>query len=240
MDGLAGSHKAIAQVRVLVELEVTTAEVEIILVVTLSKLLGHSTVSGALESGLENDLSRTTTKIKDSGSLALIGTANLAEKVVGGDPSINTFERTVHDNDTLVLLVDDREGVILLEVSSDFSKNSIGSFLANHSKTSGGLDGDGSAALEGVGNGIHSDLHEGIETLGSGHRVAVILAEATDILLGHLELLVLKLRGIATVVELVDVDSRTSAAGIDHENVLDNGLVLGVRLCASFGTVGRI
>jgi hypothetical protein len=227
-------------VRVLVKLEVATTKVEVILVVASSKLLRHSTGSSALEGRLENNLGRATTKIENGSCLTMIRATDLAKEVVGGDPSINTLERAVHDNNTLILLVNNGERVILFKVSSDFGENSIGGFLANHSETSGGLDGNGSATLEGLGNSVHGDLHEGIETLGSGHRVAVVLAEATDRLLGHLELLMFELGGRTTVVELVDVDSGTSAAGVDHKNILDNRLVLGEGLCATIGAVSGI
>ena len=240
VNGFTSSHQAVAKVRVLVQGELTTSERELVLVVALSKLLGHATMSSLLESRLEDNLSGTTAKVENGGSGALIRTANLTKEVVGSDPSVDTLVRSIHDVDTVVLLGDNGERVLGLQMGANRIENLLRALGTNHAKTSGRLYGNGAAGLELIGNSAHGNLHKGVKSVSSGLGVVLILAEAADLFLGHLELLVLELGGRTAVVELVDVDSGSSATGVDHQDILDDGLILGAGARASIRSVRRV
>ena len=243
-DGVAGRHKAVAQVRVLVQVELATAEVELVLVVAVGQLLRHAAAGEALEGRLEHDLGGTTAEIEDGSGRAVVRTANLAEEVVDSDPGIDTLVGTVHHGDTVLLLGNNGEGVFALEVLADRIEDLLALLGTNQAQTGGGLDGNGRAGLELVGNNLEGSLHQGVQTLGGGQRIVLIRTQSAALALdlgGHLEEnLSLQLGGGAAVVELVNVDTGTSAAGVDHGNILHDGLLLGEGSCASVGAIGRV
>lgn len=76
--------------RVLVEVEIATAKFELIFMVAGSEVRGHTTTDSR-ESGFEDDLGGATTKVKDCRGGGVFDGTNLAEEVVGCDPSINTW-----------------------------------------------------------------------------------------------------------------------------------------------------
>ena len=125
-------------------------------------------------------------------------------------------------------------------MTADLGENCLGRVGTYPTETSCGLHGNGSARLELIGNIIKSNLHERVETLGGGSWVILESTQTANRLLGHLEVFLLELGGGATVIELVDVDSRSSATGVDHKNILNNGFVLGIGLGASIGTVRAV
>lgn len=234
VDGVASSHETVSEMGVLVKLEVTSSKVEVVLVVSWRELLWHA-VGRRLESWLEDNLSRSTSKVESGSSWSIIWSSNLSKKVVGGDPGKDALLRSVHDNNTLLLVRDDWEWVLGLETVADSLQNILALLWAKLAKTSSSLDCDRSAALELLWNRLHGSLHKDIQTLSSALGVRSVCAESSSSLWRHLEDLVLELWSGATVVEAVDVDAGASAAGIDHENILDDWLGRGAGLLALFG-----
>lgn len=88
VDRLAGFHETIPEMRVLVEVEMAPAKRELIFVVTGGKTRGHPTNRG--KGGLKHDLGRATAKVEDGRGWGVLGRANIAEEVIGGNPSIDT------------------------------------------------------------------------------------------------------------------------------------------------------
>ena len=243
VNGLTSGHQSVAEVRVLVKFVLVVAVVHdifvIVLVGTRLELLEGS-ASSILKRRLEDNLGRTTTKVENGRGGALLAAAEFVVEVVDGDPSEEGLVHAVHDLDTLVLIGNNGEGIVVLKMSSNLGEDSLGLLLTDATKTSSSLDGNGSAALELIGNTLHGDSEKRIQGLSGGVGVIFVLAETTNRLFGHLEVFLLQFGGRTAVVELVDVDSGASAASVDHEDILNDGLVAAIRLGALVGAVGRI
>lgn len=89
VDRFAGFHETIPEMRVLVKVEVTPTERELVFVVAGSKTRGHP-VANRGEGGFEHDLGRATAKVEDGSGRIVLDRTNFAEEVVGGDPGIDT------------------------------------------------------------------------------------------------------------------------------------------------------
>jgi len=243
-DSFAGGHQAVAQVGVLVERELAAAEVELVLVVTVGELVGHAAGLEALEARLEDDLSRAAAKIEHCGCFVWVGAANLSEQVVGRDPGIHTLVRAVHDRYAVLFTRDNGEGVLRLKTVADRLEDLLGLLGADEPQAGRGLYRDRAAALQFFGHDLDGLVQELVQATGSGFRIVLVGAEtaALALNLGSLleQHLSFELRGGTAIVELVDVDTRAGAAGVDHEHILDERLVLGVGARALFSTEGGV
>jgi hypothetical protein len=214
-------------VRVLIQFEITAAKVEVVLVITWREVLRHTTSLALLIGGLEDNLSGTATQVENSGRRSIIRATNLAEQVVGCDPSIDTFVLAIHDLDTALLLGDNWERIGSFQAATDGIQDFAAHFIAQKTKSSRSLDGNRRAGLVLIGNRLQSDLHKRVQTVGSTLSVFLERAETgarTFHLLGLLENLIFKFWGRAAVVESVDVNTRPGATSIDHKGILNQGL----------------
>lgn len=237
VEVVASLHEAVTQIRVLVEGEVAAAEAELVLVVAVSEFGRESAGGGLGEGGLEDDLGGAAAEVEHGGGGRLVGAADLAEEVVCGDPGEDALLLAGHDLDAALCLGDDGEGVLCLEAVAHGLEGVVALFLAQLAEAGGGLDGDGGAPAVGLGDALEGEVHEDVQALGGALGIVAVGRQprAALLLLRHLEVLMLELGRGPAVVELVGVDARAGAACVDHEGVLDERLVLGVRLGARRG-----
>ena len=150
--------------------------------------------------------------------------------VIDGDPSIDTLVLAIHDGDAIL---DNVERPLALKPALDLIEDLLRLYLAEQAESCCGFDGYRRTAPLGLRHALHRRVHELPEGFCSLLWPALVRAESR---LDSEEDLVLK-RGQAgcfsrgctvwqAVGELVHVDARPRAAGVNHERVLRLALAL--------------
>ena len=110
VDGFAGFHEAVAEVGMLVEFVGLAGGTEDVFVVAFGEFFGHAAGGGG-EGGFEDDLGGAAAKVEDGCCGGFIGTADLAEEVVGCYPGVDAFVFAVHYFNTAIFGGDEGKGV---------------------------------------------------------------------------------------------------------------------------------
>ena len=221
----------------LVQFKLSSTKLKVIFVVTVCQVLRHTTGRALLKCGLEDNLSRAATQIKNGSCGSLIRSANLSKKVVCGDPGVDTLVRAIHDLNPSLFSRDNWEWVDAFQTASNGLQDFLARFRSDHTQTRRSLHRNWRAGLVLIGDIFHGHVHKRVKTPSSAIGVILVGAEsrATGFLLGLLENLLFEFGGRTAVVEPVDVNPRACATGIDHERILNQRLRGVVRFGALFG-----
>ena len=213
MHALPRPHKAISQIRVLIQDVLLPAKRKLVLVLALLQ----RSVARRVKHGLENDLCRRAAEIEHGVGYRSPGRvgADGVHKVIGRHPRKHALVPPVHDRDGV--LRRQRERVIGAQVPPHRIENLGGLRRAQQAQPRRRLDRDGRAAPQRLGHRAHRDVQQRIEAASRFVWPPRVRRQAR--LLLH-ERLVLVSRRRSAVVELVDVDARAGRAGVDHESVL--------------------
>ncbi|KAH3661022.1 hypothetical protein OGATHE_005354 [Ogataea polymorpha] len=120
---------------------------------------------------LENNLGGSSSQIEHGSSRPLFPGTDVSKQVVGSNPGIHAFVAAIHDRNSVSL--DNREWIVVLQMTSHFRKNSRRFLLSKQSETCGGLDSNWCARLLVLWHGLERNLEKLVQRGSSFDRVGV-------------------------------------------------------------------